>query len=177
MNMTTLTKTDIAALRKCDDICVHLGARHPEGLVRAIKRKGYGNTDPFATDIEHIVTAKVEIDTLRGRQALETGGVECFAMIGVYHSQHTGQSSILKTLRAEDELTFRFYPDAHTNGYVAMGGLHADVLYLDVRRDGKIIARWELDISICPSNSARMCRGVPNSESYARDASEARQVA
>jgi hypothetical protein len=80
-------------------------------------------------------------------------------------------------LRADDEITFRFYPDAHTNGYVAMGGLHADALYLDVRREGKVIARWELDISITPANSARMCRGVPNAESYARDASEARQVA
>jgi hypothetical protein len=175
--MTTLTKIDVAALRKCDDICVHLGARHPDGLVRAIKRKGYGNPDPFATDIEHIVTAKVEIDTLRGRQALEAGDVQCFAMIGVYHSQHTGQSSILKTLRAGDEITFRFYPDAHTNGYVAMGGLHADVLYMDVRRDGKTVARWELDISITPANSARMCRGVPNSEHYNEEAESARKVA
>jgi hypothetical protein len=172
-----LTKLDIAALRRCDDICVHLGSRHPEGLVRAIKRKGYGNTDPFATDIEHIVTAKVAIDTLRGRRAMEAGGVECFAMIGVYIPQHTGQSAILKTLRADDEITFRFYPDAHTNGYVAMGGLHADVLYLDVRRDGKTIARWQLAISICPANSARMCRGVPNSEHYSAEAESARKVA
>jgi hypothetical protein len=175
--MTTLTKTDVTALRKCDDICVHLNSKSPGGLVRAIKRKGYGNPDPFATDLEHIVTAKVEIDTLRGRRALEAGDVHCFAMIGVFHSQHTGESSILKTLRANDEITFRFYPDAHTNGYVAMGGLHADALYMDVRRDGKVIARWELDISIMPANSARMCRGVPNSESYSRDAIEARNIA
>jgi hypothetical protein len=95
-------------------------------------------------------------------------------MLGIYHKQQTGISSILKTLRVDDEITFRFHPDAHTNGYVAAAGLHADVLYLNVRRDGKTIARWEIDCTICPPNSARMCCGVPNSESYDRDASEAR---
>lgn len=172
-----LTKTDIAAIRAANDLCIHLNRRHPNGLVRLIKRKSY-NAKPFETDQEYTIEgATVAMATLRGKESIEQGNVECFAMVGLYHDQHSHASCILKTLRADDEIMFSFYPDAHTNGYVAMGGLHADTLYLRVRRDGKTIADWELQTSICPSNSARMCRGVPDSESYKKDAEEARKVA
>jgi hypothetical protein len=172
-----LTKTDIAALRKANDLTVHLSSKTPQGLVRAIKRKRTSEQDPFAQDVEHIVTAKVELHDFRGQEQLKNGSAQFFAMCGIYHGQVTHVSSVIKTLRAGDEITFRFWPDAHTNGYVAMSSLHADVLYLDVRRNGKRVASWELDVSICPSNSARMCRGIPNSEHYERDGQEARRVA
>ena len=172
-----LTKTDIAALRKADDLTVHLSSRTPEGLVLAIKRKHRSEQDPFAQDIEHVLTATAALDGFRGQEQLKNGGAEFFAMVGLYHGQHGHASSVFRTLRAGDEITFRFYPDAHTNGYCAMSGLHGDILCLDVRRHGKRVASWELTSSICPSNSARMCRGVPNSESYERDGQEARRVA
>jgi hypothetical protein len=169
-----LTKSDITAIRAADDICVHLGTRNPQGLVRLIKRKGY-NAKPFETDQEYILeSVTVTMETGLGLSALESGAAECFAMAGIYHNQRSGVSSILKTLRVGDELTFSFYPDAGTNGYVAAAGLHADSLYLHVRRaSGR--QTWELCDSICPNNSARMCRGVPNSESYESEAMEARK--
>lgn len=149
--MATLTKDDIAAIRKANDICIHLNASNPDGLVRLIKRKPY-NAKPFDCDLEHALPARVQVENRM--QA------ECFAMAGIYHEQGCGISSILKTLRAGDELTFSFWPDAHSNQYVTEAGLHADALYLDARRDGKRIARWELDQSTCPDNSARMCKGA-----------------
>jgi hypothetical protein len=163
-----LTKDDISAIRKANDICVHLGPRNPEGLVRLIKRRAY-DAKPFETDQEYTLTAKVTLETMLGREALVSGSAECFAMAGIYHGQSSPVSSILWTLRIGDELTFGFYPDGESNTYVARAGLHADMLYLHVVRGGKRTT-WELCSSICPSNSARMCRGVPNSQFYDRDA-------
>ncbi len=170
-----LTKTDITAIRKADDICVHLSARNPQGLVRLIKRKPY-HAKPFETDQEYVLDAPVTMETSHGQMALDSGTADCFAMAGIYHGQGAHVSSILKTLRVGDEVTFSFYPDAHTNGYVAKAGLHADVLYLKVYRKGKRHT-FEVEHSISEPNSARMCRGVPNGESYERRAEERRQSA
>lgn len=170
-----LTKADIAAIRGANDICIHLSKRNPAGLVRLIKRKPY-DAKPFETDQEYILTATVNFETALGNNALESGAADCFAMAGIYHSQRSPVSSILKTLRVGDEITFSFYPDCHSNGYVAAAGLHADCLYLHVRRNGKR-QTWEFASSICPANSARMCRGVASTRDYDNAASEARKIA
>jgi hypothetical protein len=170
-----LTKNDIAAIRRADDICIHLNSRNPNGLVRLIKRKAY-DAKPFETDQEYILTATATMETMEGKRALENGNAECFTMAGIYHSQASGVSSILKTLREGDEIIFSFYPDMHSNGYVAAAGLHADGLYLHVRRNGKR-QTWEFDSQVCPNNSARMCKGVPANRDYDNAASEARKIA
>jgi hypothetical protein len=120
--------------------------------------------------------AAVQMETRLGRTALESGAAECFETCGIYHNQNSPVSSILKTLKADDEITFSFYPDCHSNGYVAAAGLHADCLYLHVTRKGKR-QTWELASQVSAPNSARMCLGVPNSPDYDRAASEARKLA
>lgn len=168
-----LTKDDITAFRKADDLCVHLDKSGP--CVRLIKRKAY-DAKPFETDIEYLVTsAGVEMYGYRNKDAL-ANGARCFAMVRFYHDQFTPESATVKTLKAGDEIIFEFHPDRHTNGYVAAAGLHADCMMLRVRRDGKTVANWELETTICPDNTARMCRGVPDSESYAKDAESGREI-
>lgn len=160
--MTTLTKNDIKAFRTADDLVVHLGGRvGNDGEVRLIKRKSRFNPKPFETDQEYrLENCKVRLETAQGMKALHEGRATCFAMVGLYHSQRIPASNIIKTLKEADEITFSFWPDAHSNDYVRKAGLHADVLYLHVRRpDGKSYS-WELDVSVCPDNSARMCKGV-----------------
>jgi hypothetical protein len=175
--MTALTKFDVAAIRHADALSVHLSSRNPEGLVRAVKRHQRTEKDPYAQDVAHTIDAAVVLDTMRGQEELKNGQAQFFASVGLYHSQHCHASAVLRTLRAGDDISFRFYPDGHTNQYIAAAGLHGDLLKLQVRRNGKLIADWELTTSICPNNSARMCRGVPNSEHYARDAENARRAA
>ena len=170
-----LTKMDIAALKHADCLCVHI--TKDGTIVRAIKRNPRTEKQPFATDLEHVIPATVGLEGLRGRDELAAGRVTAFASVNLYPTQKHTACLILQTLRAGDELTFSFWPDAGTNGYVAAAGLHADCLYLHVRRNGKQIANWHLADSICPDNSARMVRGVPNSASYEKDAAEARRVA
>lgn len=171
--MTVLTKTDIAAFRKADQISVHLNERNPLGRVTLIKRKPY-NAAPFETDQEYpLENCEVRIESTRGREALASGAARCFELVYIYHSQNTPVSSILKTLRAGDEIAFCFAPDHCTNGYVADAGLHADALLLRVNRGNKYFT-FELEVSIGPDNSARMCFGVPKDSSYERMAADRR---
>jgi hypothetical protein len=131
-----LTKDDITAFRKADQMAVHLSSDHPNGLVRLIKRKPY-NAGPFEDDKEYrVTTVKVQMETFRGNEALAAGTAKCFELVSFYHDQGTPASSIIKTLRIGDDVTLSFYPDCHSNGYVAAQALHADCLYLRVRRDG-----------------------------------------
>jgi len=173
--MTTLTKIDISALRKADSLCVHLSRDYT--IARAIKRNPKTETNPFASDVEHIVNANIRLATMRGEAELAAGQVKCFSMSNLYPSQRHPATLILRTLREGDEITFRFAADAHSNCYIAAAGLHADTLYLDVLRKGKTIAYWELETSVCPDNSVRMCKGVPSSERYETSAVEARKAA
>ena len=170
--MATLTKTDIAAIRSADQISVHLNSNCPQGIVTLIKRKPY-NAKPFQTDQEYDLACEVRIETTRGRDALASGAARCFELVSIYHDQHTPASSILKTLRAGDEIAFCFHPDYHTNGYVADAGLHADTLLLRINRNGKYIT-FELENAVCANNSARMCNGVPSDASYQRMAEDRR---
>lgn len=157
-----LSKDDIDAIRKADDLVVHLGTGNDnfcKGMVRLIKRKPF-RPKPFETDTEYVLeNVKVGMETAEGNRALGEGKAKCFAMIGIYPNQRTPAWSILSTLKVGDEVTFSFWPDAHSNKYVDDADLHADALYMHVTRKGKRQS-WELDISICPNNSARMCQGV-----------------
>jgi hypothetical protein len=174
IQMAALTKTDIAAIRKADQISIHLNTpAYPAGRVVLIKRKPY-NAAPFETDQEYsLENCETRLETTRGRDALERGAASCFELVSIYHNQHTPVSSILKTLKAGDEIAFCFHPDYHTNGYVADAGLHADSLLLRVNRAGKYFT-YELENQVCPDNSARMIRGVPNDASYKRMADDRR---
>jgi hypothetical protein len=62
-----------------------------------------------------------------------------------------------RTLRAGDEVRLYWYPDANTNELLRKVGLHADAVYVDVRR-GKTWNRYLVDVSVCSDNSARACR-------------------
>ena len=163
--MLTLTKTDIAALRKGDDLIVRIDGK-TGGRAMVVKRKPYYSKDPFATDVYHDLTATVGMESLRGDQEMRDGHVHAFAMIGIYHNQHTDTSAILRSLKAGDEIRFTFWADGHSNGYIAAAGLHADVLYLNHYRNGKLLAKWEIATSVTPNNSARMVKGVPSGASY-----------
>ena len=156
--MIKLTKQDIQAIHKADDIVVYLDANNPTGLVKLIKRRDWNK--PFSEDQDWVINATASIDS--GFK----DGIHCFAMCNVKQFHYSGASSIMATLRAGDECNFRFWPDAHTNKYTANADLHGDVLYLDVRRDGKLHRTWEFEHSICPDNTARMCKGVGETQAW-----------
>lgn len=151
-----LTKMDIAALKHASYIliCRH---REPdeESLFQAVKTFEKSAKNPFEHREYHTIAAPV-----RGHYNYKTPEAQyrCVTSVTLYRSQHCAASSILATLRAGDEIALEFSPDGHSNDYVRTAGLHADVLYLHVYRKGVSHATFELESSICPDNSARMCR-------------------
>jgi len=175
--MRALTKLDIAAIRKADTLVIHLNKANPQGTVRCVKRADY-TIDPYAKDQSYSLDCDVVLRHVYGATTSVTDtDIACFGHVSIYSGQRCPVYCMLETLKEGDELTFSFYADAHSNGYIAKAGLHADVLNLLVRRplkDGKSrYYTWELNVSICPENSARMCRNVPVSRWYLEAASEA----
>lgn len=164
--MYELTKLDIAAIRRADDLVVSLAEGKTQ--VTLTKKKRYNDPDPFAQDIRYTMDAPVTLDGWHRRD--ETKTARCFSYVTIFHSQHTHTSSVLNTLRAGDQISFRFWPDAHSNTNMARAMLHGDVLYLDIYRKGQRFAEFEIDHSNGPDNSARMCRNVKNTETWEIDA-------
>jgi hypothetical protein len=161
-----LTTIDIAAIRKADDLCVHLNKQHPNGLVRLIARKRPTKHNPFATDIEHVLEVPVSTYGVRGRDDIAAGIASCFAMVGLYPCQKHHAASVMATLRVGDDVEFVFCPDHHSNGYIAAANMHGDTLQLRVKRKGHLVAQWDLTTSVCARNTARMCCNFPPSDSY-----------
>lgn len=137
-----LTKEDVTYLRRADDMF----ARHDGdgtdyltdggNMIGAVKRAPYG--DRFAQDITVLIPVNGN-----GRQ-------------GFFTNLHSAES-VLRTLRAGDAVSFYWYPDAGTNDYARGAGLHVDHLYLDVTRGARTV-RHLASVSVCPENSARMCK-------------------
>jgi hypothetical protein len=160
----TLDKLDVAALRKADYVSVSL--MNGEGKVRAIKRIEKTERNPFATDAEHYIAAPVRIYC---GYRYETRNPQCHALVYLYQSQKTPATSIINTLQAGDSIRFEFYPDRfRTQAMQQKSTFHADALMLKVYdKTGKLKADWELHLSVCEDNSARMCRGIYEKPEFA----------
>lgn len=149
-----LTKIDIAAMRKCDHLVVR---RDPDAMVYCTKAVKKTAASPFTRELQHTVPAPVVFaDDWR----CDNSGCSAFEMLWNFPSQTTPLGSTLATLRAGDEIRFVFDVDGHSTIALAEAGFHADVLNLEVRRNGKAHAFWELAVSVCQGNSARMIKGA-----------------
>lgn len=160
MEISTLTKLDIAALRKADDICfdhnVRRAGRDSEraSFVRAIKRSRATETDPYATDTTH----RIEVGS--GIHSFADGEGYGEATFTAFHMAHNvGMSAALATawamLRAGDRLDLDWVR-GNSSGYLEEAGLHRDELRLVVRRGDKSVGTFLVAVSVCPDNSARM---------------------
>ena len=93
---------------------------------------------------------------------------ECFSYIqAALH--HEGLRTVLSSLKPGETLWPDFRPNYGTNGYAKEAGLHVDELWLVVTpKDGNLNKRrhYLVNVSVCPDNSARMCPGVPFSDSF-----------
>jgi hypothetical protein len=154
----TLDRDDLKALRNADTVCFRY---HDEvATIECLKR----DSDEFGAKerrrditVEGVVYNGYDADGGRARGAEMNYG---FAM---FHSAKYTENwrTIVGLLRADDTLRLEFRTDDATNGYVKDAGLHADELWLRIERgEGPHRKRlyFLLDASVCPDNSARMCR-------------------
>jgi hypothetical protein len=178
MEYYELTKADVAALRQCDHVSVHYSANDPSVTACvAYKRLERKESDPFGDTERRVSIGNGACIGMAYRYdaAERNAQARCFAMVSLYASQHTPESSAIATLRVGDAIAWEFSPDAGSNGYAAERDLHIDELILRVRRGGRDHASWTMATCCCPNNSARMVKGVADSESYKRDAQRARE--
>lgn len=149
-----LTKIDLAALKQANYLLVaHNRSVSEPSCFQAVKEFAKTETNPFPVNAYHTMLAPVSVQY---NYRTPNAKYVCFESIWLYRPDHA--TSILDTLRAGDAISFMFYPDARSNGYLEDAGIHGDTLYLNVYRKGKHCARFELASSICKDNSARMCR-------------------
>lgn len=150
-----LTKMDIAAIRQCDHLVVR---SDPKAAVYATKKLKRQENAPFAPE-EAIYTMPIPVriaDTWR----LDTSDAMAFEMLWNFPTQITQLGCIFATLKVGDEVALVFEADGHSTQAMQEAGFHADVLKMTVRRGGKHVAEWELAVSVCENNSARMVKGA-----------------
>lgn len=172
--MTGLTAADIAALKLADDVSMH--HRDGRGYLRAHMRGGYAEEPRVYTAAQQRTFPQADgNDRSREMEADsdiagygDDDGLEWSASIGnakpaAFHMIHNSDHSltwqtIVKLLRPGDEITLRWRA-GNNNGYLREAGLHADDLYLRVRR-GDTAREMEFLIarSVCRDNSARMVK-------------------
>ena len=162
---TGISADDVKAMRTADTISFHFN-RSEGSTIRATKR--VKNPGPFG-DRERQHEIKCGTHFMGKHESglrVATDNASCFEMImSAEHSEHW--QTVAGFLKAGDILRLHWYADAMSNGYVedsvtnnevARGyRLHADALYLKVTRGEKRYA-FLLDVSVCPSNTARMIR-------------------
>ena len=156
-NTTGIDAMQLAALRKCDDVC--LFHRDGKSYLRAIKRAKRTEADPFATDqiIEVPAGTKWTDYSRDGGMSWPMPAFDGFAMIGNYAD--SAWRTIATLLRASDQLTLYWQRDAWRSPVVESVGFHGDAVGLIVTR-GKAILRFHVSASIGPDNSARMIKNV-----------------
>jgi hypothetical protein len=151
-----LDAVQLAALRKCDDVCFF----HREGksYIRAIKRYRPSERDPFAGDVEVVIDCATRWhDYAKDRGiSFKVPSFDGFEMVGNYDDSCWRTTAIM--LRKGDVLTLDWSKDCQSP-VVADGGLHVDYVRLMVQR-GKDRLWFHIDHAVTPDNSARMIKNV-----------------
>ena len=155
-----LTSDDVKALRQADQVSFHF--HQDQGSIVATKR--VKNPGPFGErERRHEFNVSSSFSGNKGSKPRQ-----CFAMEHGASYSETWQT-IAQSLKAGDEVTLHWSADGERTGYLegakvsqdntcAAGmELHADALYLQVRRGDKRLSFF-LSVSICPDNTARMIR-------------------
>lgn len=133
-----LTREDVSYLRRAND--VYVINIEGQNFLRAVKRGD--SRDAFSED------KRVDIP-------VDGNGAHGYFTNAMEFPWHT--------LRAGDQVNLHWFPDACTNDLLREVGLHADAVYVDVRRGQKRPVRYLVDVTVCAENSARMCRSDPGS--------------
>lgn len=174
-----LTRDDITALRTADSVYLTHGKAgreegSPPGLIVALAERKRRVPRPFAptTGYADWVTGEYTVATDSRIHAYIDGGSRtrhysyAFAMLSALRL-HSRWATAVRGLRVGDVLTLDWSVDGFANEYLQRattpsGGdavpLHCDSVSLLVTRNGKRVGDYLLTVSICPDNTARMCR-------------------
>lgn len=176
LKTTGLSKSDIAALKQGDSICLH-HRKGNVGQVRAIKRKKDGTLWTSNGDNEREIGCSSSIRSWSEREQL-LDGKHCTAYHYINYAQYDEiWRTVVSLLRVGDELHIEWISSSNSylkwariDGSAGDGSdsardyaglkLYHDRVYLRVRRGGESKYYFMLSDSICPNNSARTIQGL-----------------
>ncbi len=176
----TLTKTDLAALRKADSICFDTTFRYDlsqgyrrhdfEAQIRAVKRTSEKEKtrDPFAPyDRTHYIACEAHLNAYAFDDSSVIEHRRILAADKAFHMIHSANfcdhwRGILAFLRVGDDLVLRWTAD-NNNRLVSNASLHVDQLELEIQRTTKagrtLRYVFLIDFQVSANNSARMING------------------
>ena len=160
--MTTITKIEIAALRKADSVSFH-NPPNGEAYICAIKRKEVTTANPFADDIRITVPCESRLRDYEGSFITSRATFTAFDMI---HSAQgdDGWQTIASLLRDGDALTLVWQRGAWSSPDLTDKGYVGDLLLLIVQRSDKRLT-FAVGHYVGPRHSsARMVRNVCEAE-------------
>jgi len=156
VELGTLTKTDVAALKQADHVCFDRERNGDSGLrcIKELKKAG-----PYEDRERTYEIACTSV--LRGGEGTVSQAAQCFELEYVWRSGESVIGSIISLLRVGDVIQLEWLAD-NSNGYLREAltngrKLYRDELYLRIKRNGKYL-RFHVATSICPDNTARMIR-------------------
>ena len=156
MNAKVFDKTDIAALRKADSICIDykmesLSYTDSAAAIRAIKKAK--RSDPFGQDSTYVI----DVDSRVNGFNLNGGKIRS-AFVHFGSNQFTPElTTIWNLLRAGDTIRVRF--TASNNSQILDEvNLHNDEARLIVTRKNGLELVFLIEAKTSKNNSARMCK-------------------
>ena len=155
MTIPTIDRDDLKAMRTADAV-VFRSYRDGDSTIECVKkdRDEFGEKER-RRNIAVYGSVYNGYDADGGRCRGEEMRYGCVVLTCAQYVENW--RTVVSLLRVGDELRLEFRTDEATNGYVKDAGLHADELWLRVDRNNKRLY-FLIETSICPSNSARMCR-------------------
>lgn len=154
----TLTKADLAALRQCDRAIFKTDRASERGQIRCVKEVRAAG--PFHDrEREHLIECEARGNVygdngLTDCHALRDTGRRAFALLQNYNHDAHPFGTFAALARPGDIVRLKWCGSG-SNQYEKDAGLHHDSLTVEVRR-GKHRFAFLLDSSVCPDNSARM---------------------
>lgn len=149
-----LTNDDVKALRQADRLSFHFH----NGETEIVATRENRTAGPFDDrERKHRIAAE---SRFRGGDGDKPRA--CFAMLhGMWEDANCGPT-LARLVKPADQLRLQWIAD-NSNGYLTQARergveLFRDELHLQIVRKGKPFAMLFVESSICPNNTARMCR-------------------
>jgi len=158
IELGTLTRDDLKALRQCDRAVFGTDRGESQGYIRCVKE--LKKRGPFDDDErEHRIECEAYGTVYGGgglcdSQPLRDSGRRAFELVYNYEHAATPFGTFAALARPGDSITLH-WTGAGGNQYEERAGLCRDSLSIEITR-GKHRFTFLLDVSVCPDNSARM---------------------
>ncbi len=147
-----ISAIDLKAIRNADRVSFHW---HGNGYHIHAHKERENTRDGYEQTIRILVNGSVSQWSDGQWGKTDNNIAAAFAWLPT-PSQSLNWKTTIAAIKPGDVLTLRFHAGANSQN-LTDAGLYRDFLDLEAQRGDKTFS-WRIDESVCPDNSARMCR-------------------